>query len=128
MLANMDPADVRAETIAVVRRADAILMANGRGTREERAAGRCCRFEEGLNGDLTDDEEEGDPRREGMNTEESLPAAVAEAATDEGVEVEWGGGEKYSVTGGGTMPFDHALNQFSSAAPMKLDVLKKSFN
>ena len=28
MLANMDPADVRAETIAVVRRADAILMAN----------------------------------------------------------------------------------------------------
>ena len=128
MLANMDPADVRAETIAVVRRADAILMANGRGTREERASGHCRQFEEGLNGDLTDDEEEGDPRREGMNTEESLPAAVAEAATDEGVEVEWRGGEKYSVTGGGTMPFNHALNQFSSAAPMKLDVLKKSFN
>ena len=72
-----------------------------------------------------DDEEEGGPRREGMNAEESsLPSAVAEAARDEGVEVEWGGGKEYSVNRGGLMLFDSALNQFLSAAPVKLDVVK----
>ena len=71
--ANTDPANVRHQTIEVMRRADAILVANGRGTREERAANRRRRFEEELNGGLTDDEEEGEPRREGMNAEESLP-------------------------------------------------------
>ena len=90
-MTDTDPADVHAQTIEVMRRAGAILEANGRGTREERAANRCRRFEEELNGDLTDVEEEGGPRRGGVNAEESLPPAVVEAARDEGVEVEWGG-------------------------------------
>ncbi len=64
-MTNTDPADVRAQTIEVMRRASAILEANGRGTREERAANRRCRFEEELNGDLTDVEEEGGPQRGG---------------------------------------------------------------
>jgi len=91
-MTDTDPADLRAQTIEVMRRAGAILEANGRGTREERAANRRCRFEEELNGDLTDEEVEGGPRREGMNAEESLPPAVAEASRGEGVEVEGGGG------------------------------------
>ena len=72
---DTDPADAHAQTIEVMRRADAILVANGRGTREEKSANRCCRFKEELNGDLTDEEEEGGPRRGGMNAEESLPPA-----------------------------------------------------
>ena len=50
-MTDTDPADVRAQTIEVMRRAGAILEANGRGTREERAANRRRRFEEELNGD-----------------------------------------------------------------------------
>ena len=69
-MTDTDPADVHAQTIEVMRRAGAILEANGRGTREERAANCRCRFEEELNGDLTDVEEEGGPRRGGMNAEE----------------------------------------------------------
>ena len=123
-MTDTDPADLRAQTIEVMRRAGAILEANGRGTREERAANRRRQFEEELNGDLTDEEVEGDPRREGMNAEESLPPAVAEASRGEGVEVEGGGGEEDLLTGGGAMPFDPALNQFLSAAPVKPDVVK----
>ena len=60
IMTDTDPADVlRAETIAAMRRADAISVANGRGTREERAAYRLCILEKGLTGDLTDDDEEG---------------------------------------------------------------------
>ena len=44
-----------------------------------------------------------------MNVVESLPPAVAEAARDEGMEVERGGGEEDLITGGGVMPFDPAL-------------------
>jgi hypothetical protein len=50
-MTDTDPADVHAQTIEVMRRAGAILEANGRGTREERAANRRRRFEEELNGD-----------------------------------------------------------------------------
>jgi uncharacterized coiled-coil protein SlyX len=123
-MTDTDPADLRAQTIEVMRRAGAILEANGLGTREERAANRRRQFEEELNGDLTDKEVEGGPRREGMNAEESLPPAVAEASRGEGVEVEGGGGEEDLLTGGGVMPFDPALNQFLSAAPVKPDVVK----
>jgi uncharacterized coiled-coil protein SlyX len=123
-MTDTDPADLRAQTIEVMRRAGAILEANGLGTREERAANRRRQFEEELNGDLTDKEVEGGPRREGMNAEESLPPAVAEASRGEGVVVEGGGGEEDLLTGGGAMPFDPALNQFLSAAPVKPDVVK----
>ena len=91
-MTDTDPADLRAQTIEVIRRAGAILKENGRGNQEERAANLRHQFEEELNGDLTDEEVEGGPRREGMNAEESLPPAVAETASNEGVEVEWGGG------------------------------------
>ena len=64
-MTDTDPADVRAQTIEVMRRASAILEANGRGTREKRTANHCRWFEEELNGDLTDLEEEGGPRRGG---------------------------------------------------------------
>ena len=94
-----DP-DVRAGTIAVLRRADEILVANGRGSRAERAVERTCRFEDDLNGNGTDGEEEEEgPRRGRMNVEASVPVAVD--ARYEGVEVDWGGGEDCSVTGGG---------------------------
>lgn len=43
-----------------------------------------------LNGDLMDKEVEGGPRREGMNAEESLPPAVAEASRGEGVVLDVG--------------------------------------
>ena len=116
--------DVRAATIAVMSRADAILVANGRGTREERIAARRQRLEAELNGDTTDEEEEGRPS---MGGGESLPAAVSVAAArNEGMEVEFGGGgeEDYSITSGQAMSFDPALNQFLCAAPMKPDLLK----
>jgi len=116
-MTDTDPADLRAQTIEVMRRAGAILEANGRGTREERAANRRRQFEEELNGDLTDEEVEGDPRREGMNAEESLPPAVAEASRGEGVEVEGGGGEEDLLTGGGAMPFDPALTSVKISWP-----------
>ena len=58
-MTDTDPADVHAQTIKVMRRAGAILEANGRGTQEERATNRCRGFEEELNGDMTDVEEEG---------------------------------------------------------------------
>ena len=77
------------------------MVANGRGSRAEQAAERICQFEDELNGNGTDGEEEGGPRRGRMNVGESVPVAVA--ARDEGVEVEWGGGEDCSVTGGGAI-------------------------
>jgi hypothetical protein len=60
-----------------------------------------------------------------MGGGESLPAAVSVAATrNEGMEVEFGGGEDYSITGGQAMLFDPALNHFLCAALMKPDLLK----
>ena len=47
-MTDTDP-DVRAGTIAAMRRADEILVANGRGSRDERAAERIRRFEDELN-------------------------------------------------------------------------------
>jgi hypothetical protein len=117
-MTDTDPADLRAQTIEVMRRAGAILEENGRGNQEERAANHRRQFEEELNGNLTDEEVEGGPRREGMNAEESLPPAVAEAARDEGVEVEGGGGEENLLTGGGAMPFNPALNQFLTSVQL----------
>ncbi len=58
-MTDTDPADLRAQTIEVMRRAGAILEANGRGNREERPANCRRQFEEELNGDLTDEEVEG---------------------------------------------------------------------
>jgi hypothetical protein len=79
---DTDP-DVRAGTIAAMRRADEILVANGRGSRAKRAVERTRRFEDELNGNGTDGEEEEGPRRGRMNVGESVLVAVA--ARDEAV-------------------------------------------
>jgi hypothetical protein len=81
-MTDTDP-DVRAGTIAAMRRADEILVANGRGSRAERAVECTRRFKDELNGNGTDGEEEGGPRRGRMNVGESVPVAVA--ARDEAV-------------------------------------------
>ncbi len=48
----MEDPDVRAGTIAVLRRADEILVANGRGSCAKRAVERTRRFKDDLNGTL----------------------------------------------------------------------------
>jgi hypothetical protein len=81
-MTDTDP-DVRAGTIAAMRRADEILVANGCGSCAERAVERICQFKGELNGNWVDGDEEGGPRRGGVNVGESVPMAVA--ARDEAV-------------------------------------------
>jgi hypothetical protein len=81
-MTDTDP-DVRAGTIAAMRRADEILVANGHGSHAEGAVERTRRFKDELNGNGMDGEEEGGPRRGRMNVGESVPVAVA--ARDEAV-------------------------------------------
>jgi hypothetical protein len=52
-------------------------VANRRGSRAEQAVERTSQFEDELNGNGTDGEEEGGPRRGSMNVGESVPVAVA---------------------------------------------------
>jgi hypothetical protein len=81
-MTDTDP-DVRAGTIAAMRIADEILVAIGRGSRAKQAVEHTRRFKDELNGNRTDGEEEGGPRRGRMSVGESVLVAVA--ARDEAV-------------------------------------------
>jgi hypothetical protein len=75
-MTDTDP-DIRAGTIAAMRRANEIMVANGRGSCAKRAVECTRRFEDELNENGMDGEEEGGPRRGRMNLGERVQVAVA---------------------------------------------------
>jgi hypothetical protein len=111
-LMDTDP-EIRAESIRVLRMADALLVANGHGTRAERQAACRCELEDDLNGGM-DEEEWG-----GRNADEGVVAERDE------VEDEQGGGEDAVAGEAEFLMFEAAVNQFLLAAPMKPEVLGK---
>ena len=116
---DRDPA-IRAGTIEAMTRADVILISAGRGTREERQAERCRRWEEDIDSEVERREE----RRGGNDAYERM---VPERAERDEVEDERGGEEdSIAAAGGEAISFDPALNKFLSTAPQKPEVLGKN--
>jgi hypothetical protein len=111
-LTDTDP-EIRAESIRVLRMTDALLVANGRGTRAERQAARRRELEDDLNGGM-EEEEWG-----GRNADEGVVAERDE------VEDERGGGEDAAAGEAEFLMLESAVNQFLLAAPMKPEILGK---
>lgn len=111
-LTDTDP-EICAESIWVLRMADALLVANGRGTRAERQASRRRELEDDLNGGM-EEEEWG-----GRNADKGVVAERDE------VEDERGGGEDAAAGEAEFLMFESAVNQFLLAAPMKPEILGK---
>jgi hypothetical protein len=111
-LTNTDP-EIHAKSIRVLRMADALLVANGRGTHAKCQAARRCELEDDLNGGMEEAE------WGGRNADEGVVAERDE------VEDKQGGGEDAAVGEAEFLMFESTVNQFLLAAPMKPEVLGK---
>jgi hypothetical protein len=111
-LTDTDP-EIHAESIQVLRMADALLVANGCGTCAECQAARHCELEDDLNRGMKEEEWGGRNADKGVVTERDK------------VEDEQRGGEDAAAREAELLMFESAVNQFLLAAPMKPEILGK---